>query len=219
MKRTVLVGAAVFLALVAFGCGGGDDHHNPPVVSLDVFSSGGTSNDGDIEFDPVRVTYTPRTTAVFDNILVGTFPNDINSSFNNDSRGYLTFSLAEIPPGAAIEDARLFLMINDVVVTSGSSVVVTPSMVSFGALDTLGSSAIQNLFNNAEILTSTVSYDIFPGDIGFDSPPDGMDVTGALIEARTLGFSELQIKLTGQNGYFIFDDFALPAVIHVHYVN
>jgi hypothetical protein len=215
MKTRALIVAAAVFALILSGCGGGSS--SPSFVTVDIQSEGGNF-DGDIIRDGLSTTFSVETQATVDNILVGTSPNVTLPSLTDESRGYLTFSLAQIPAGAAIQDARLFLMINDVSVSSGSSVLVTPSMVSFGALNTLGSSAIQNLFNNAEILTSPVSYDIFPGDIGFDSPLTGIDVTDALIEARTRGWSTLQIKLIGSFGWIVFDDLTFPPVMTVDYV-
>ncbi len=212
MKRIFLLGAVAF-ALIFAGCGGGDGR-GPSLVSVDIPSVDGFF-DGDITFDPILTTYT---VATLDNVFVGTHPNPLDPthpSSDTDSKGYLTFSLAQIPAGASIQSARILVRINDVSVDSGTSVSVLPEMVSFSALNALTTTQISNLFNNAVILTSTVSYDVFPADIGADI---SIDVTDALIEARSLGFSTLQIKLTGSFGRIIIDNIDFPPLMQVDYV-
>lgn len=217
MKTKALFLAAAVFALILGGCGGGGGDSRPSVISIDIPSADG-NNDGDITFDPVLTTYSIVTTAAADNVFVGTFPNPLdplNPLSDTDSRGYLTFSLAQIPAGASIQSAGMFVRINDVFVDTGASVSVLPAMVSFSPLNTLTTPQIINLFNDAEILTSTVSYDVFPADVGTDV---FIDVTDALLEARALGFSTLQIKLIGSFGRIVIDDIQFPPLMSVDYI-
>ncbi len=208
MKTKVfLLSAAVFASILA-GCGGGSSA--PAIVTVDVVSSDGTS-DGDITFDPFLTAYTVMTTGAVDNVFVGTVVNPLdpaNPLSDIESKGYFTFSLASIPVNASIQGATLIVRINAVDVLSGTNVAVVPSMVSFAPLDTLGPTTVANLFNDAQILTSTVSYQVFPADVGADI---FMDVTDALIHAMNNGFSTLQIKMAktaASSGRIVIDDFA-----------
>lgn len=222
MKKNVFFLAAAIFALIVSGCGGGDGGNRAPTLVSDNILSAGGNFDGDITYDPILASYTLFTNAAVDNVVVGTAVNPLdplNPASDQVSKGYLTFSLSSIPPGASIQDARLFLRINAVEPDLSPSVSVTPSMVSFSALNLLGSAAIATLFSNsADILVSPVSYAIFPADVGSDSPPAGMDVTDALIEARRLGFSTVQIKLKGTSGSIVIDDMAFPPMLQVDYL-
>jgi len=158
------------------------------------------------------------TNADSDNVFVGTFPNPLDPTIpasDTDSRGFLTFPLAQIPAGASIQNAGMLIRIAGVSVDTGPSVVILPALVSFNPLDTLTTPEAANLFQNAEILVSTLSYEVFPADVGLDIY---IDVTDALITAGQSGFPTLQMKLTGSFGRVIVDDVQFPPLLQVDYI-
>jgi hypothetical protein len=217
MRKRWILGVVGALALSLAGCGGGDTVALPPVVTIDIPSSGGV-NDGDITYDPVLNNYTLFTNAETDNVYVGTYPNPLdptNPLSDTDSRGFLTFPLSQIPAGAIIQNAQMLIRINDVAVLSGSSVIIQPAWVSFNPLNTLTEPQLINLFQDAVILVSPVTYNISPGNIGSDV---SIDVTDPLVSARQRGFSTLQIKLVGSFGRIIVDDLNLYPILLVDYV-
>jgi hypothetical protein len=193
-QRHLAVAAILFLFLAA--CSGGDDR---TTFVVDILSSGGT-RDGDITFDSVLGTYSPFFSSTPPNtILVGEDPVLAGVV----SRGFITFPIGSIPPGAVISGASIFLPILRVDLISPPSVAILIDMVSFPPLDTLViQSQLENVYFAPEILLGP-SLEVFPGDAGYDIV---FDATDAVIKARELGFSSLQIRVIGSFGQITIDD-------------
>ncbi len=201
MKKRLFLGVASVLLFALAGCGGGGNRNT--VFVVDILSSGGT-NDGDITFDSVFDVYSPffSSDPPF-TIVVGEDP----ALAGVETRGFITFGLGSIPPGAVVRSATVFLPILRVDLISPPSVSVLVDMVSFPPLDTLVTqSQLASVFNAQKILLGP-TVEIIPGDAGFDVD---FDATDAVIEARGRGFSSLQIRLIGAFGQVLIDDLAPP---------
>lgn len=208
MKRLLHLGIASILALSLAGCGGGGDSRSS--FTADILSSGGT-RDGDISFDAATGLFTPFFSSDPPNtILVGQDP----AIAGVESRGFITFPIDSIPPGAVIRRATIFLPILRVDLLSPPSVSVLIDMISFPPLDTLVTQLqLESVYNAAEILLGP-SLEVFPGDAGFDVD---FDATDAVIRARELGFFSLQIRIIGSFGQIIIDDLETPPLLEVEY--
>jgi len=211
LRRIIYLWVAAILVLALSGCGGGDSR---TVSVVDILSSGGT-NDGDITFDSVLGTYYPffSSDSPF-TIVVGEDP----LLAGVQSRGFITFSIVSIPPGAVIRSARIFLPILRVELLSPPSVSILIDMVSFPPLDTLVTQPqLENVYNALEILLGP-SLEVFPRAAGTDID---FDATDAVINARGLGFSSLQIRVIGSFGQITIDDLdpgGLTPLLRVEYL-
>jgi len=202
MRRLLYLGVVSILVLALSGCGGGDRR---TTIVVDILSSGGT-RDGDITFDSVLGTYSPFFSSTPPNtIQVGDDPVVAGIV----SRGFITFPIDSIPAGAVIRGATILLPILQVdLLSPPSGVSILIDMVSFPPLDTLVTQPqLENVYNAPEILLGP-SLEIFPGDAGRDKD---FDATDAVINARNLGFSSLQIRIIGSFGQITIDDLDPPA--------
>jgi hypothetical protein len=80
-------------------------------------------------------------------------------------------------------------------------------MISFPPLDTLVTQLQLESVYLAEVILLGPSLEVFPGDAGFDID---FDATDAVIRARELGFSSLQIRIIGSFGQITIDDLDPP---------
>jgi hypothetical protein len=157
----------------------------------------GGADDGDIGIDALGV-FTVFTSADPPNtVIVSDDPAD-------NRRGFLSFSITSIPAGAAIQSARILLpILRAVPVVGVSSVGLLVDMVSFPPLNTLVTQPQREAVYFTTPILLGPSISVFPGDAGADIP---VDVTDALLEARSLGFSTLQIRLEAVSGDVEIDD-------------
>lgn len=195
MKRTLLVGVALFVAIFASACG--DNRNNV----VDIVSEGGAF-DGDITTDD-GVNYTVITSDQFPFTVVV----DFQPGFF-ETRGFVTFSLAPVPLAASIRSATVFLPVLDVTPLPGNaSVRLLPDMVEFDRLDTLTTNTARGfVFDTTEILFLP-DFAVFLGDEGLDV---AFDVTDAVIEANIRALPTLQIRLTSDGGRVEIDDLFDP---------
>lgn len=194
MRKIGILGLVGVLALVLAGCGGGSS--GPDLVLRDILSMGG-ADDGDIGFDASGV-FTVFTSADPPNTVI------VSDNPADNRRGFLSFSITSIPAGAAIQSARIFLPILRAVPVIGvSSVGMLVDMVSFPPLNTLVTQTERDAVYFTTPILLGPSISVFPGDAGTDKP---VNVTDALLEARRLGFSTLQIRLEAISGDVEIDD-------------
>jgi hypothetical protein len=201
MRRLLVLGMVAFLVMAISGCGGEDRR---TTIVVDILSSGGT-RDGDITFDSVLGTYSPFFSSTPPNtIRVGEDPVVAGIA----SRGFITFPIDSIPADAVIRGATILLPILRVELLSPPSVSILIDMISFPPLDTLVTQPqLESVYNAPEILLGP-SIEVFPGNAGTDVD---FDATDAVIRARKLGFSNLQIRVIGSFGQIIIDDLDPPA--------
>ncbi len=194
MKRAVILGIALVLAAALAGCGG-DENLGPNTTIKDILSLGGT-NDGDI-------TYTGGSYSVFTSDQ-SPFTIHVQKDASVETRGFLTFSLSGIPSNATIVRATVLLpILSAVPAGTNPSVALLPDMVSFPPLDTLATQTdMGNVYNTTPILLGP-SFEVFPGDAGFDA---SFDATDAVKRANQIPLSTLQIRLTAVSGSLDIDD-------------
>ena len=194
MRKIGILGLVGFLAVILASCGGGSS--GPDLVVQPILSLGG-ADDGDIGIDALGV-FTVFTSADPPNtVIVSDDPAD-------NRRGFLSFSITSIPAGAAIQSARILLpILRAVPVVGVSSVGLLVDMVSFPPLNTLVTQPQREAVYFTTPILLGPSISVFPGDAGADIP---VDVTDALLEARSLGFSTLQIRLEAVSGDVEIDD-------------
>ena len=220
MRKRWILGVVGVLVLFLAGCGdGGSPHPPPPLNVVDILSSDGAL-DGDITFDPlapVGFEYSPVISSTPPNIvLVGFDPLALTP--RPESRGFITFALGSVPPGAIISRATVFLPVLRVSLISPPSVVLLIDMVSFAPLDTLTQEELAATFLTTPILLGP-SVEVFPGDAGTDKT---FDATDAVIKARNLGLSRLQLRITGSFGLLTIVDLdpelgGIPPLLSVEY--
>ncbi|MBE0602990.1 MAG: hypothetical protein IH611_05080, partial [Deltaproteobacteria bacterium] len=108
-RKPWLTGIAILFALFLAGCGGGDSHSRSALIYSDV------SVDADITQDlGTGLLSVPYFAANTGNVLAGvTFALPSGPS-TADTRGFLQFSLADVPVGASIRFASLSIFLDDV---------------------------------------------------------------------------------------------------------
>ena len=196
MRKIWIFGLVGVLAVVLAGCGGGSS--DPVIVVRDILSMGG-ADDGDIGRDALGV-YTVFTSADPPNTVV------VSDAPADSHRGFFSFSIpaALTDPGISIQRATIFLPILRATPVIGvSSVGLLVDMVSFPPLDTLATQLQRDAvyFTTPILLGPSVS--VFPGDAGADIL---IDATDAFLEARSLGFSTLQVRVIAVSGDVVIDD-------------
>jgi hypothetical protein len=194
MRKIGILGLVGIFALVLAGCGGGSS--GPDLVVRDILSMGG-ANDGDIGVDALGV-FTVFTSADPPNTVI------VSDNPADNRRGFVSFSITSIPSGAAIQNATIFLPIFRATPVFGSpSVSLFVDMVNFPSLDTLLTQGSLDAIYNGTVLLQGPTLSVFPGDANTDRSFDARD---ALLEARRLGFSTLQIRLEALSGDVEIDD-------------
>lgn len=209
MRRAIFLGMALVLAVALAGCGGGSD-----LVVTDILSSGGTY-DGDITYDSVLVDYSVYTSADSPNtVLVGEDPSVVGV----ERRGFITFPISSIPPGAGIQSATVLLpVLRSQAIFPATSITLLIDMVTFPRLDTLLTQPDMAAYYDATPILLGPSVTVLAGFTGDKS----FDATDALIEARALGYSTLQIRVTGSSGQVTIDDLdpgGLTPLLRVEYI-
>ena len=210
MRRAVFLGMALVLAVALAGCGGGSD-----LVVTDILSSGGTY-DGDITYDSVRVDYSVYTSADSPNtVLVGEDPLVVGV----ERRGFITFPISSIPPGASIQSATVLLPVRrSQAISPATSITLLIDMVTFPRLDTLLTQPDMAAYYDATPILLGPSVTVLSGFTGDKS----FDATDALDEARARGYSTLQIRVTGSSGEVTIDDLdpgGLTPLLRVEYIH
>src|SRR3990172_11920711 len=127
MKKLLLLGLALILAVSLAGCGGGGNRNDTVIVQT--FSD--RNADGDIAFDPgPPATFTVSNASTNLNVLAGIDPLSVI-----EYRGFLDFPLGGaggVPAGATIVSATLEVFINRVVVAAPATTVpILMDLVSF----------------------------------------------------------------------------------------
>jgi hypothetical protein len=193
MRKIGILGLVGVLALFLVSCGGGSS--GPDLVVRDIVSMGG-ADDGYIGLDAVG----------FYTVFSSDTPNTIEVSDDpaNSRRGFISFSIASIPVGAAIQSATVFLpVLRATPVIGVSGVTILVDMVSFPSLNTLTTQGQMASVYGATAILQGPSLSILPGDAGFDRTFNATDAVNDAINHRD---PLLQFRLIGISGDVTFDD-------------
>ena len=179
MKRLLLAGMGMVLAVALAGCiGGGDGARN---IFASIMSN--PSVDGDVAYDPVAVSYTYSHASATGSVWVGIDDGALNTP---EYAGLLDFSLNgstgwdDVPSWATIVSADIEIFVTGV--SYGSPVTVFLDLV-----DITGSSSTD--FNSAYLATRSVNF--FTVD---QNNYVRIDVTPLMLEAQRLGRPHLQVR-------------------------
>lgn len=201
MKRKMILGMLLVFTAALYGCGG--DHGPSPVV-VDILSAGG-AYDGHITYDSVLPEYTVTLSSETPNAVVaGTDP----AVAGIQRRGFITFPISSIPPGASVRSAAILLPILwSEAIFPATDVTLYVDMVTFPRLNLL---ATQTDLYNVYTTTPILAGPAITVPSGFAGADKSFDATDALNEALFRGYSTLQIRLSGSSGEVAVDDLYSP---------
>jgi hypothetical protein len=210
MRKAIFLGMALILAVTFAGCGGDG---GPDLVVTDILSSGG-AYDGDITYDSVLDSYSVYTAADSPyTVMAGEDP----AVSGIEKRGFITFPISSIPPGAGIRSATVLLpILSSQAIFPATSITLFVDMVTFPRLDTVLTQPDMAAYYDAAPILLGPSISVLSGFTGDKS----FDATDALNEVRDLGYSTLQIRVTGSSGEVTIDDLdpsGLTPLLRVEY--
>jgi hypothetical protein len=196
MKRTLLAAIMVFVALAQTGCGDGGS--SGPSTSFVQISSDSALDGTIAQTSPGVFTVTQGMTPTVQSVFVGVAPGT-----SVESRAFLDFPLASVPPIAVIASATLHIVINNIQPTTG----VVPLVVD---LVSFPSTLVGTDFDRT-ILLPLASISISPAislaDVNTDVQINVTDLmTSAQLQVPPLSNFQLRILGVGSTGLMEIDD-------------
>ncbi len=198
MRRVAALRMAGIVAVVGAlwglaGCGGGDDHFAPQVMTQ-IYSDPGF--DGDIEQAADGYIVTQGMSPNVQSIFAG-----IDPVAQTEFRAFLDFPLSGpdgVPGDAIIDSAFLEFFVDDLQPTNGS-VPIRVELVSFQPPTLVGTDFDRTI--QPALAAVVVSGNVTNADVGHFVP---VDVTGLMIRAQQLGLVDFQVRVMEDLGTAIY---------------